>query len=583
LNVFDRASSHWDAKAERRSGVSHHLHFGVLLFAVLLVASLAACGSLAPSRLYVHDDSAQKAAEAAQTAWRAALPSSVFDQQKAFLVKLAADEVETAKIEIAAQRDLQLVQLVDGTGDSAVGEYMEDRLKALAGVGTLAAGATLDKRIRDDREAIDNDTALVNIATAQLKVDGYTGTLPTCDDPQAAPPGATDNQVLDFTVIATDCTTLNNKENELNCDLGGVSTVGTCSTTGRYVTGSTGKLFDTLQTLSAAMRDLKRQQTQAVALQKLLDAKKKEIDAAQQGSRVAQDAAKALKFCLADPGSASDQTAASPTNGATLGTEINTCVVSAANDADPLVKQLKHTALSTEIQSVLTSMLNANAGISTTAGVSTAATTGSKPAPAAPTSASTTAALGTLDGLADAAAAISKGHQPSVNALLVALAYEQYQADVNANQVQTLKQRISIYEDRRDAYVDEISFLAGALQELAKPVAHAASHKSGTRRDQATPVETRDIGRVRAYLNSAWNIGAYRVLLTQYAEDDLTRSDALRVSSTIATAWQNVLQPAFDELVAYGKGGLDAQTVSNLVIAVVNAGGLAAVAKGVNK
>ena len=145
LNAVDRAPSAWDATKLRGRNLSPCGHPGVVLFA--------------------------------------ALPSSVFDQQKAFLVKLAADEVATAKIEIAAQRDVQLVQLMNGRSDQQVGQFMKNRLNALAGAESLAESASPDKRIADDRVAIDNDTALVTIATAQLKTDGYTGTLPTCDSP----------------------------------------------------------------------------------------------------------------------------------------------------------------------------------------------------------------------------------------------------------------------------------------------------------------------------------------------------------------------------------------------------------------
>jgi hypothetical protein len=505
------------------------------------VVLLTGCSSMHLTRLYVHDADAQTAATAAQTGWKAVLPSGVFDQQKTYLAKLAADEVTTAKIEVSAQRDLQLIQLINGTNMKAVNNSLGDHLNDLVGARSFSADAALDQKVADDRVAIDNDTAIVSTLTARLKVDGYSGELPTCDATQSRIAIPSDNQQADLTEINTTCASLKDKQLELDHDIGTAFRAGS------------GELSDTLAALDKLTLALKDQQKKAAALQQLLDAKKKAIDSANKGSSVAIAAASSLRFCLSDPSTSANKGSSTPPAG--LGADINTCAVNLAQDADPLVKQVKHSAVRDQIQSVLTSLLQANAGPSSSGSA----------APKVAISASTTAALRTLDSLADVADAIDANRVPSVNSLLVALAYEQYQANVNSDQVETLKQRIRIYEDRREAYMSEISFIARAQQELAKP-------SSG-----------RDLGRIRSYVNSAWNIGAYRAMLSQYAEDDLTRAASLRVSSTIVTGWENVLQPAFDELVAYGKGGLDAQTVSNLALAVINAGGFAAVAKGVNK
>jgi hypothetical protein len=507
-----------------------------LALAAPLLAGISACSSLSLSRVYLHDDAAQSATESAATAWKAALPTAVFDQQKTFLTKLASDEVSTAKLMIAAQRDLQLVELLDHPDGMSQRDELNKRLLDLA--GTTPADPALDKKVADDRVAISNITFDVGVWTRQLAIlDGFRGTAPTCGGTLTAPDSSTDDQKADFVEIKVLCDDLGQKQSELAGDLGKPD-------------GGGGKLAATQTTLSATAAELDRQQKQAAALTKVLEEKKKAVQDAKSPT-LAQKAGTELQFCLGDPSASADKNATSSANGATLGSEINTCIVNAAQQADAVVKQLKHTELRDEIQSVLTSMLNENA-----------ANSGTTVAPS--TSPWTTAALRTVNTLADAADAINKNRQPGVNDLLVALAYEQYQVDVNGNTVATLKQRISILQERREANVSEISNVARALQEIGKSPAN------------------RDIGRIRAYVNASWNIGAYREMLTEYANDDLTRSDSLRASTTIVAAWQNVLQPAFDELSTYGKGGLDAQTLSNLAMAVINAGGFAAVAKGVN-
>jgi hypothetical protein len=549
---FNRQGFHYTSLTFRHSirKVINHLRQPRWLPVIPLVISLAACSSLGFNRVYVHDDAAQKAAETAQTAWKSVLPATVFDQQKTFLSKLAADEVATAKITIAAQRDLQLVQLLEEPDGSSIVQLLQDRFKDLAGASGSLASAAMDKKVADDRVTLSNDTFLLGVWSTRLKIDGFKGAIPTCDGAITPQADATDNQKADFTEFKTVCDTLNQHQKELNNDLSDPSA------------GKTGgKLSATLNTLTTLQTQLNEQQKQAAALQALLKSRQDAVNSAKKGSPEAQTAATELRFCLADSSSTSDQKAANPPNPASLSSDINTCAVNIAQQADPVLKQLKHTALRDDIQSVLTSMLNANA--KNPSGTN-----------APPTSAATTAALRTLASLADVADAIENNQQPSVNALLVALAYEQYQVNVNADAVQALNQRIAILQERREAYVSEISFLARALQEIDKPLRPKVLPPK--------PPSYRDIGKIRSYVNSSWNIGAYRAELTDYAENDLTRANSARVSSTIVTAWQNVLQPAFDEFVAYGNGGLDAQTISNLIIAIVNAGGFAAVAKGVN-
>jgi hypothetical protein len=110
--------------------------------------------------------------------------------------------------------------------------------------------------------------------------------------------------------------------------------------------------------------------------------------------------------------------------------------------------------------------------------------------------------------------------------------------------------------EKREAQVSEIAHLARAI-------ALARAPSSGV---------------VLSEVNAAWNVGRYRAELADYADINLIRQDSLLRGREVTTSWKNLLQPALDELVAYGKGGLDQQTIATLIVAAVNAGGFSAVA-----
>jgi hypothetical protein len=84
-------------------------------------------------------------------------------------------------------------------------------------------------------------------------------------------------------------------------------------------------------------------------------------------------------------------------------------------------------------------------------------------------------------------------------------------------------------------------------------------------------------------VNAAWNDGRYRAELAEASDNDLIRRDLLRRNGEIVSSWKDILQPAIDELVAYGKGGLDQQTIATLISAAINAGGFSAVAARVGR
>jgi hypothetical protein len=456
----------------------------------------------------------------------------VFDSQKTQFAALAADEAATVKASIAALRDLQLITLLRGD-PTAVGD-LRKRLDQLTGGLDPSHLQTLDKVISQKRTQLDQNNFRLEDARKQFKKAGFTDDVSNCADLGAAP--AVPNLTADLHTslldqIRTACADVTGRQQTTEQDIAKA-----------YRTGSS-KLGQTVSDLETYRKELQDQTDKAAALKKTLASLKKQVDDAKD-SATADFAKSALNFCAADPSSATSAKAASAP--ATLQAAFKECSVAAAVGVDPLVKSVKHAYLASEIQSVISSILSADAS----------SASGQPPGPDVKIATSTVTALKTLDLLTGAADEISANGQPSVNALLVGLAYEQHQVAINDLAAQTLKQRIALSIQKREAQVSEIAHLARAIVLARAPAS----------------------GAVLSEVNAAWKVGRYRAELVNYAEINVIRQDPLLRGREVTTSWKNLLQPALDELVAYGKGGLDQQTVATLILAAVNAGGFSAVA-----
>jgi hypothetical protein len=230
---------------------------------------------------------------------------------------------------------------------------------------------------------------------------------------------------------------------------------------------------------------------------------------------------------------------------------VSTCFVAGADDADPVVKLAQHEFLAGQIQQVIDAVLASNPS---------ASSTNPSAAPTSTVGKSTTIAVKTITDLAQVADQLDRNSLPSINSLLVARAYEQHQIALNQTRIQSINEHIVIYTAKRDAIVTEIAHLARALLLDASSSATALTE-----------------------INSAWNSGRYWEELADYADIDLVRRDSLRTSQEIAATWTDLLQPGFSELVAYGQGGIDPQTLASFITAAVNAAGFSAVSARVGK
>jgi hypothetical protein len=485
---------------------------------------------------YLHDDAAQKATDTAQASWKAADPSTVFDSQKAQFASLSIDEQASVKASITARRDLQLIILL--RGDQAAAKTLRDRLDELTGGLDSTRLQALDRTISQDRTSLDLDNLRLQDTRKQFRTAGFADDVSDCGKlgPAPAVPNLTDLHAGLLDQIKVACADVAKSELHIEQEID----AGYLTTGDKQRAGELGQTVTALQTFR---EDLKDQTERGDALKKKLASLKKQVDD-DKDPATAEFAKSALKFCAADPSTGT--TASADVTSATLQSALKECLADATVGADPLVKGVKHTFLVGEIQSAISAILSTEA--------SKAA---AQPSPAdAKVASSTTTALKTLDLLTQAADEIAANGQPSVNALLVGLAYEQHQVTMNELAVQTLQQRIALLTEKREAEVGEIAHLARA-------VAHSNAPASGA---------------VLTEVNAAWNAGRYRAELADYADIDLIRRNSLRHASEVATSWKNLLQPAVDELAAYGKGGLDQQTIASLIIAAVNAGGLSAIA-----
>jgi hypothetical protein len=403
--------------------------------ALAISAALPACGPI-----YLHDASTENQAEAAQSSFKAAATTAVFDNQKTQTAALFEDEKATVKAEIVALRDQQLILLLRNNPQAR--SSMTNRFSELTGESPAKNGQIdtsvlqklggLDERISHRRTDLDLNKLALQDARRLFNQSKFTGDVSDCSK-LPAPDAAGPQRNLELEAIREACQAVD----KANADIEKMF---------KEVKG--GALALTLKDLSNDSDELKTQQNNARDLTATLKGLKDKIDAAHGSATI--DLAKALKFCAADPSStATSATAAQKPQGLPqdLQATVDKCLVAGTKEAGPLVNGVKHAFLADQIQSVISAVLATDA--SATAGV---------PAPPDATiAASTKAALGTLDLLTKAADDIAANARPSVNALLVALAYEQYKVALNDMDAQTLKERIALLEEKREAQVSEIS------------------------------------------------------------------------------------------------------------------------------
>jgi len=550
-----------------------------------LMMGFTGCASLHLDQAYIHDDVAQKSAESAQSAWQATDPAKLLDGQKEFFAKLSADEMATVRSSIIARRNLQLISLM--RGDAGTVPQLRVRLRKLTGSdtaegGTLARFAALDEQISHARTNLDLNELSLDQARRTFQGDGFHDDVSDCNKIVAPPllPLPDNPKEADLAQIKAACDAV--QQSEL--------VVKSAFESG-YVSdprgNAAGELGLTHTGLTALRQQMDSQNTQAQALNAALKQLQKRIDEASNPTELAF-AQSALMYCAADPDSAAASVAAKPVNITAIQAKLPECIARLGNDIDPLVKLAKHSYLADQIQSVLTSILKSKTDSALT----------DSPAFAPQFCDSTRTALRTLSLLSDAQKGFTvKQQQPGVNALLVALAYEQHEIAMARQGVLELQQRIAILEEKRAALASEISHLARALQLYGPSRDDGVPDKKGRNDTKVANLLAPQVkgggrgpgkgknedpdegaGRILTEVASSWNTGRYRAELADYADVDLIRRTSLVEASEIVGSWKKVLQPAFDELVAYGKGGLDSQTLAALATAIVNAGGFAAVA-----
>jgi hypothetical protein len=542
------------------------------LLASSLLALGSGCASLSLTQTYIHSDAAQKAAESAQSGWKSSDPTKLFDDQEAYLSKLAGDEASTEESSIIARRDLQLISLMRGDGGTVA--ELRRRLAQLSGVQntdaeTLKSLAPLEEKISQARTDLDLANLFLADARAEVAKDGFKDDVSDCSKINAPPPFPlpTDPEKADLLLVKEAC-------DEVNAAQSGVTAALNRSFSSDTAGKPAGELGSTISEIESLQQEIAKQNVQSNNLNTALKTLQTQIDSAQD-SKTADFAKAALKFCGADPDSSAESAAAAPSNQASLEAAFPDCLTAVGKDVDPIVKLAKHSYTAGQIQSVLTTIL----GSQVTPSSSTSA---ANPKIAA----STATALGTLNLLASAADGIANNQMPSVNALLVALAYEQHEVAMSRLAAQEMQQRESILEEKREALIDEIADLAGALQSFGPSSDDGTPEMPGNNDTKVSKLLTtrkEGAGQILTEVASSWNVGRYRAELADYALTALIRQTSLAQASEVATSWKNVLQPAFDELAAYGKGGLDAQTLASLATAVVNAGGFSAVAARVGK
>ncbi len=286
-----------------------------------------------------------------------------------------------------------------------------------------------------------------------------------------------------------------------------------------------------------------------------------------------QNALAETKTTPAPPSSAS----ASPTSGAAATPKAN---VSPSASPTSAVGGTARLSAAKGIAGILEDILSAQ--LSSAAPKASAPESTSSPAPGgtnaanastSPSSSSSPAATASPSINQDAEAALkavgalaNQKSGSSVNSVLVALAAQQQEMDMAQLQIDYSKKLVTVLAAERAALISEVSGLAEAKLNL-KNVPNSRSDGLAGLIESGPPANKSAIGATLSAYNTSWIQGQIPFKVMQFKEIQLQRQYAVDVAAKTAANWNKLLQPAFDELVAYGQDGIQPATVAQLLFA----------------
>lgn len=169
-----------------------------------------------------------------------------------------------------------------------------------------------------------------------------------------------------------------------------------------------------------------------------------------------------------------------------------------------------------------------------------------------------------LAGISDAFATEPRINR--TNSVLVALAEQRQYMDMAELDIDYQNNRLAILSAEREALISEIAELATA-ERLLRSLPNSKVNGFAELMKQAPAARKETIGATLAAYETSWNQGQIPFKVMQFQEVQLERKYNVDIAEKTAANWQQLLQPAFDELVAYGQGGIPPEAIAQLLFA----------------
>jgi hypothetical protein len=168
------------------------------------------------------------------------------------------------------------------------------------------------------------------------------------------------------------------------------------------------------------------------------------------------------------------------------------------------------------------------------------------------------ALLGAVQGVADAE---NKSAADQASALLIGLAKIRHDINILDLDIATRKQTADIVDRQAALLRRQIYFLAQAQQSLDQGAMPGADKPRAEAEAVTFYVRSLDAGR-----------NPYELLT--FRRSQLLRSAALKRARLTEADYRNLIQPAIDQIAAYGAGGIEAETIANLLSGLPVAGSI---------
>jgi len=151
-----------------------------------------------------------------------------------------------------------------------------------------------------------------------------------------------------------------------------------------------------------------------------------------------------------------------------------------------------------------------------------------------------------------------------VNSVLIAIAEQRQNLDMANLDIDYENKHLYLLYAEAQALLTEVGQLA--TTKLLLPHIPGARANGFTGLMEYASADQRDvIGATLAAYEASWNEGQIPFWVLQFKEVQLYRAFSVDQAAKTAANWQQLLQPAVDELVAYGQGGIPPETIASVI------------------